>query len=103
MVLRAGTFTSLRQSSEEALPDLARAPVRFLALGRHDGRFDLLGQLVGVSMRAPGTIREPLQPAFLIALEDLVAGFSGDPETPGTKRPCSRRPSAESQIVCVRP
>ena len=67
-----------RQSTKEALPDLAGAPVRFLALGRYDGGFDLLGQLVGIAVGAPGTIREPLQSAFLIALEDLVAGFAGD-------------------------
>src|SRR5947209_3528993 len=42
-------FYFARQPSEEALPDFARAPVRFLAPGRYDGRFDLLGQLVGVS------------------------------------------------------
>src|ERR1039458_847438 len=71
-------FYFARQSPKEALPDLAGAPVGFLALGRYDGRFDLLGQLVGVSMGAPGTIREPLQPAFLIAVDDLVAGLAGD-------------------------
>src|ERR1700729_2743528 len=67
-----------RKSSKEALPDLAGAPARFLALGGYDGRFDLLGQLVCISMGAPGTIREPLQSTFLIALEDLVPGFAGD-------------------------
>ena len=67
-----------RQSSKEALPDLAGAPVRFLALGRYDGGFDLLGQLVCISLGAPGPIREPLQSAFLIALEDLVAGLAGN-------------------------
>jgi hypothetical protein len=67
-----------RQPSEEALPDLAGAPIGFLVLGRYDGRFDLLGQLVGIAMGAPGTIREPLQPAFFIALEDLVAGLARD-------------------------
>src|SRR5579864_9684708 len=71
-------FHFARQSSEEALTDLAGAPVGFLALGRYDGRFDLLGQLVGIAMGAPGPIRKPLQPAFLIAFEDLVAGFAGD-------------------------
>src|ERR1700722_15184543 len=71
-----------RQSSEEALPDLAGAPVGFLALGCYDGRFDLLGQLVGIAVGAPGTIREPLQSAFLITIEDLVASLAGDPELP---------------------
>src|SRR5580698_9747851 len=67
-----------RQSAKEALPDLAGAPVRFLAFGRYDGRFDLLRQLVCISVGAPGPIREPLQSAFLIAFEDLIAGFAGD-------------------------
>src|ERR1700730_5621845 len=66
------------QSSKEALPDLAGAPVGFLTLGGNDGRFDLLRQLVCISMRAPGTIREPLQSAFLIAVDDLVAGLAGN-------------------------
>src|SRR5271154_1579385 len=66
------------QPSEEALPDLAGAPVGFLALGCHDGRFDLLGQLIGISMGAPGAICEPLQTAFLIAVDDLVASFARD-------------------------
>jgi hypothetical protein len=73
-------FHFARQSSKEALPDLAGAPVRFLVLGRYDGRFDLLGQLVGLSMRAPGAIREPLQPTFLIAVDDLVTGLARDSE-----------------------
>src|SRR5580698_638131 len=67
-----------RQSSKAALPDLAGAPVRFLGLGGDDGRFELLGQLVCISGGAPGPIREPLQSAFLITLEDLVAGFAGN-------------------------
>src|SRR5271167_4042501 len=71
-------FYFARQSSKEALPDLAGAPVRFLALGGDNGRFDLLGQLVGIAVGAPGTIRKPLQPAFLITLKDLVAGLAGD-------------------------
>src|SRR5277367_1283126 len=75
-------FHFARQASEEALPDLAGAPVRFLALGRYDGRFDLLGQLVGVSSGAPGTIRQPLQSALRIALEDLVPSLARDPKLP---------------------
>src|ERR1700722_8263826 len=71
-------FHFARQSSKEALPDLAGAPVRFLALGRYDGRCNLLGQLVVISVGAPGPIREPLQSAFLIPVEDLVAGFARD-------------------------
>src|SRR5579862_5177403 len=64
------------QSPKETLPDLAGAPVWFLAFGGDDGGFDLFGQLVGIAVGAPGTIGEPLQSAFLVALEDLVAGFA---------------------------
>src|SRR5215472_3865875 len=74
----SGDLDFAGQSSKEALPDLAGAPVRFLALGGYDGRFDLLGQLIGIAVGAPGTIREPLHSAFLITLEDLVAGFTGN-------------------------
>jgi len=73
-------FDFARQSSKEALPDLAGAPLRFLAFGSYDGGFDLRGQLVGIAVGAPGPIREPLQSTFLIALEDLIAGFARDPE-----------------------
>ena len=58
----SGDFHFARQSSKEALPDLAGAPVRFLALGRYDGRFDLLGQLVCISVGAPGAIVSPSSP-----------------------------------------
>jgi hypothetical protein len=57
---------------------ILRAPSGFLAFGGHDGGFDLFGQLIGIAVGAPGPIREPLQSAFLIAFEDLIAGFAGD-------------------------
>ena len=66
------------QSTKEALPDLAGAPMRFLTFGSDNGGFDLFGQLVCISVGAPGTIREPLQSAFLITLEDLIAGLAGN-------------------------
>ncbi len=78
MVLRAGTFTSLGNRRRRCSRILRAPQFGFLALGRYDGRFDLLRQLVGITMGAPGTIREPLQSALLITLEDLVAGFTGD-------------------------
>src|SRR5579883_953090 len=78
-------FHFARQPAQEALPDLAGAPVRFLALGGDDGRLDLFGQLVGIAVGAPGPIREPLQSAFLITLEDLVAGFARDLKLPAKR------------------
>ena len=71
-------FTSLG-SRRRSRSRILRAPqFGFLALGRYDGRFDLIGQLVCISVGAPGPIREPLQSTFLITLIDLVAGFTGD-------------------------
>jgi hypothetical protein len=74
MVLRAGTFTSLG-SRLRRRSRILRTP----QFGSHVWplrRFDLLGQLVGIA--APGTIREPLQSAFLIMPEDLVASLAGN-------------------------
>src|SRR5512143_471443 len=75
-------FHCVRQSSKEALPDLAGAPVGFLALGGDDGGFDLLGQSVGVTVGTPSTIGEPLQPTFLIAVDNLITGLARDSELP---------------------
>ena len=53
-------FERYQECGLEGLTDLARAPTRFLALGRYDRCFDLFGQLIGIPMRASRTIRERL-------------------------------------------
>jgi hypothetical protein len=75
-----GNLDFMRQSPHQAFTDLAGAPVRLLALGGHNGGFHLLWQLVGIAMRAPRSIREPLQSTVLIAIQDLVARLPGNPE-----------------------
>ena len=81
----AGRDLDCRQSSQQALADLAGAPVGF-------SRFVLRSPPPSArascwrSDRAVGSIREPLQTAFLIALEDLVAGLAGNPELPAQCR-----------------
>jgi hypothetical protein len=60
--------------SKEALPDLAGAQWGFSRLAATMAASICSGIAVG----APGPIREPIQSAFLITLEDLVAGFAGD-------------------------
>jgi hypothetical protein len=47
---------------------------------------DLRRKLIGVSIRASTAIGEPMNAAFLVAIEDLVAGFAGDPELPAKFR-----------------
>src|SRR5581483_3801206 len=75
-------FDCVRQPFQEALADLAGAPVGFLGLGGYNGRFDLFGPLIGIAEGAPGSIREPLQSAFLITLQELIASLAGNLELP---------------------
>src|SRR5690242_5851145 len=70
----------MRQPPEESLTDLARAPTRLLPLSGDNRCFHLHRQLIRIPVRAPRPIREPLQPAFFIAFEDLVAGLARNPE-----------------------
>jgi hypothetical protein len=62
--------------------DLARAPVRLVALGRHDQPLHRLGQLVGIAHRPARPVGEGLDPVALVAIEDLVAGLARDAELP---------------------
>ena len=77
MVLRAGTLTSLG-SRRRKRSRILRAP----QLG-----FSRLTVTMAASIcwatdfhnaGAPGPVREPFQSTFLVAFEDLVAGFAGD-------------------------
>src|SRR5579884_4271662 len=75
-------FDRVRQSPHQALPNLTRTPVRFLALGCDDRRFHLFRQLVGIAERPTGPITKPFQTAFFVPLEDLVSGLTRDPKLP---------------------
>ncbi len=66
-------FDCVRQSPQQALADLACAPIWLLALGCDDCRFDLLGQLIGVPDRPSSPVTQPLQATLFIPLEDLIA------------------------------
>jgi hypothetical protein len=43
-------------------------------------------QLVGTAIGTPASVGELLNTAFLIAIEDLVAGLAGYPEVPAKLR-----------------
>src|SRR5690349_18965736 len=75
-------FDAVRQSSHQALADLACSPAGFLAPGCDDCRSDLLGQLVGIPKGPAGPIAETFQPTFLITVKDLVPGLPGNAELP---------------------
>src|SRR5574338_1007076 len=70
----------LVQAAHQELANLARAPMGFLALEVNDQAFDLRRQLVGVAHWPTRAIAQRLQPAVLIAIEDLVAGLARDSE-----------------------
>jgi hypothetical protein len=53
-------------------------PSRGLALYVQDEVFDLKRKLVGVAIRTSASVREALHAAFLITIEDLIAGLAGD-------------------------
>src|SRR5579872_3935374 len=78
-------FDAVRQSSHQALADLACSPVRFLAPGCDDCRRDLLGQLVGVPKGPAGPVGEAFPPTLLITIKDLVPGFPGNAELPAQR------------------
>ena len=75
-----------RKSPDQALSNLPRAPTGVLALHVQDVVLDLKRQLVRIVMGAPTSVGQPLNAAFLIAIEDLVAGLAGDTELPAKFR-----------------
>jgi len=71
---------------EPALSDLTGAPAGVLALHVQDVVLHLKGKLVGLPKGTSAPIGQSLYPAFLVAIEDLVAGFAGDSELPAQFR-----------------
>jgi hypothetical protein len=43
-------------------------------------------KLVGIAIGTPASVGEPVNAAFLIAIEDLVAGLAGDAKLPAKFR-----------------
>jgi len=65
----------VRQTPQQTLADLARAPVGLFLLRRHNGGFDLIRQLVGIPERPASSVAQPFQTRLLIPRKDLVAGL----------------------------
>ena len=70
----------------EFLSDLGRAPARILPLQTDDRRFDRCWQAIRLSVCAVAPIAEGLDPAVLVAVEDLVAGLARNPELGAQRR-----------------
>src|SRR6185312_5328946 len=70
----------------QPLANLGSTPAGVLLLELHDELLDLEGQLSGMTVRPAGAIRQAIQPAVLVAIEDLVSGLAGDIELPAQHR-----------------
>src|SRR5260370_8988742 len=67
---------------DQALADLTGAPTGVFALHVQDKVLHLKRELMSIAIGAAASVRQPLNAAFLIAIEDLVAGFAGNSELP---------------------
>src|SRR6202795_5405984 len=74
------------ESAKEALANLAGAPADMLTLHVQNIVFHLEGKLVGVAIVTPASIGQSFHPTFLGAIEDFVAGLTGDTKLPAKIR-----------------
>src|ERR1700740_1321505 len=74
------------ESAQQALANLAGTPAGVVALHILDEVFHLEGKLIGIAIGASASVRQPLHPAFLVAVEDLVTRLARDPKLPAEIR-----------------
>src|ERR1700730_13454414 len=71
---------------DQALSNLTSSPGDVLALHVQDKVLHLEGKLMGIPIGTAAPIGEPLDSTLLVAIEDLVACLTGDPELPAQFR-----------------
>ena len=81
-----GRHSNTREPAKQTLTDFARTPAGVLTLDVQDVVLYLEWKLVGIAIRAPASVGEPLNAAFLVAIEDLVAGLTGNTKLPAKFR-----------------
>ncbi len=84
-----GTFGGNLDAGEppdQTLSDLTGTPAGVLALDVQNVVFNLKRKLTAKTIGSTTPIREPLNPAFLVAIEDFVAGLAGDSKLPAEFR-----------------
>ena len=74
------------KSADQAFADFSRTPAGVLVLHIQNKVFHLERKLVGVAVPTAAPVCEPLNAAFLIAIEDLVAGLARKAELPAEFR-----------------
>ena len=97
IVLLAGRGIS-EKSTEQALANFASTPAGVLVLDVQNVVLYLKGKLVGVAIGTPASVGEPVNAAFLIAIEDLVVRSCGISRTPGKVPPWARQLAGEPRI-----
>jgi len=66
----------------QALPNFPGTPARVFLLYVQDVVLYLEGKFLGAAVGAAASVGEPLKTAFLVAVEDLVAGLARDAKLP---------------------
>src|SRR6202035_2644338 len=88
------------EAPQQALTNFASTPAGVLMLYVQDEIFDLERKSVGVAIRTSASVREPLHAAFLVTIEDLIAGLAGDAKLPAKFR---HRLAGEPQTAVFHP
>jgi len=68
------------EAAQQPLADFPSTPTGMLTLHVQDVVLHLKRQLIGIAIGTSATVGEPVNAAFLIAIEDLVTGLTRDPE-----------------------
>src|ERR1700730_4650146 len=92
-----------REPASQALANFTSTPAGVLALHIQNVVLYLKRKLVGVAIGAPASVVEPLNAAFLVTIEDLIACLTGNAKLPAKFRhPLSGSP-AHPQIQSFLP
>src|ERR1700719_2742976 len=85
------------EAAQQPLADFASTPAGMFVLHIQNVILHLKGKLVSVAIGTPASVGQPLHPAFLITIEDLVAGLARNAELPAQirHRLASQSPSHE--------
>src|SRR5215467_14815437 len=75
-----GGDRNIGEPARQALADFASPPAGVLTFHIQDVVLDLKRKLVSVTIGTSASVRESVNAAFLVAIEDLVAGFARNPE-----------------------
>src|ERR1700704_6005045 len=74
------------ESADEPLADFAGTPAAVLAFDVENKILHLKRKLMSIAVGAPTSIRQPLEAAFPIAIENLVTGLTSNSKFPAKFR-----------------